>query len=49
MLDKEVIKEFLDGELKNWDTEILGYIPREALVEAFCQYAEELSGVEGED
>ncbi len=39
MLDREVVKELLDCELK--DLEIPEDIPKEALVEAFCQYPED--------
>jgi hypothetical protein len=39
MLDRAVIEEFLDCRLKDW--EIPEDIPKEALVEAFCQYTED--------
>ena len=41
MLDREVVEEFLDWELADLDLEVPEDIPREALVEAFCQYIEE--------
>jgi len=36
MLDRKVVAEFLDWELE--DLEVPEDIPRDALVEAFCQY-----------
>ena len=39
MLNREVIEGFLDCELKG--LEIPEDIPRETLVEAFCQYTED--------
>ncbi len=39
MLDRQVVKEFLDGELE--DLEIPEDISKDALVEAFCQYTED--------
>ncbi len=39
MLDRVVVKEFLDCELE--DLEIPEDISRDALVEAFCQYTED--------
>ena len=39
MLDRAVVEEFLDCELEG--LEIPGDIPKEALVEAFCQYTED--------
>jgi len=39
MLDRQVVKEFLDCELE--DLEIPEDISRDALVEAFCQYTED--------
>ena len=41
MLDREVIKQFLDCEFEDLELEIPGAIPRDALVEAFCQYTED--------
>jgi len=41
MLDRAVVEEFLDGEFEEGDWEIPGDIPKEALVEAFCQYTED--------
>ena len=41
MLDRTVIEELLDWEFEGLDLEIPEDIPREALVEAFCQYVEE--------
>ena len=39
MLDRAVVEEFLDCELEG--LEIPEDIPKEALVEAFCQYTED--------
>ncbi len=39
MLDREVIKEFLDDKLE--DLEVPKDISKDALVEAFCQYTED--------
>jgi len=39
MLDRAVVKEFLDCELK--DLEIPADISKDALLEAFCQYTED--------
>ncbi len=39
MLDREVVKEFLDDKLEDWD--IPKDISKDALVEAFCQYTED--------
>jgi len=41
MLDRKVIEEFLDCKLKDWELEIPQDIPKDALVEAFCQYTED--------
>jgi len=41
MLDREVIEELLDWEFEDLDLEIPDDIPREAFIEAFCQYVEE--------
>ena len=41
MLDRQVVEEFLDGEFEEGDWEIPEDIPKEALVEAFCQYTED--------
>jgi len=41
MLDRAVIEELLDWEFEGLDWEIPEDIPKEALVEAFCQYVEE--------
>lgn len=38
MLDREVVEDFLDEELEG--IEIPDDIPKEALVETFCQYVE---------
>jgi len=38
MLDREVVKEFLDEEFK--ETEMPDDIFKEALVETFCKYVE---------
>lgn len=40
MLDREVVKEFLNLEFKKGDWEIPDDIQKDALVEAFCQYTE---------
>ena len=39
MLDREVVKEFLDDKLEN--LEVPKDISKDALVEAFCQYTED--------
>ena len=39
MLDRQVVAEFLGWELE--DLEVPEDIPRDALVEAFCQYTED--------
>ena len=41
MLDRAVIEEFLDEEFDDLDLEIPEDISRSALVETFCQYAED--------
>ncbi len=41
MLDRKVVEQFLDSEFEDGDWEIPGDIPKEALVEAFCQYTED--------
>ena len=41
MLDRQVVEQFLDGEFEDGDWEIPGDIPKETLVEAFCQYTED--------
>ena len=41
MLDRDVVKEFLDSEFEDGDWEIPEDISRDALVEAFCQYTED--------
>ncbi len=41
MLDRQVVKEFLDGKFKDLDLEIPEDIPKGALVDAFCQYTED--------
>ena len=41
MLDRTVGEEFLDGEFEVGDWEIPDDVPKDALVEAFCQYTEE--------
>jgi len=41
MLDRAVVEEFLDGEFEDSDWEIPEDIPKDALVEAFCQYVED--------
>ena len=39
MLDREVVKEFLDEELEG--IEVPSDISKEALIEVFCEYIEE--------
>ena len=41
MLDRAVVKEFLDCEFEDIDLEIPEGISKEQLVEAFCQYVED--------
>ena len=41
MLDRAVVEEFLDCELKDMELEIPKDISKEQLVEAFCQYVED--------
>ena len=41
MLDRAVVEEFLDWECEEGDWEIPEDIPKEAVIEAFCQYVEE--------
>lgn len=41
MLDRAVVEEFLDSEFEDLELEIPEDIPKEALVEAFCQYTED--------
>ncbi|MBA7640524.1 hypothetical protein ES703_48191 [subsurface metagenome] len=41
MLDRTVVEEFLDREFEEGDWEIPEDIPKDALVEAFCQYTED--------
>ena len=41
MLDRDVVEEFLNWELADLDLELPGDIPKEALIEAFCQYVED--------
>ena len=41
MLDRQVVEEFLDGEFEEGDWEIPADIPKDKLVEAFCQYVED--------
>ena len=41
MLDRTAIEALWDWEFEDLDLEIPEDIPKEALVEAFCQYAEE--------
>ena len=40
MLDRQVVKQFLDWEFEEGDWEIPEDITKEDLVEAFCQYVE---------
>ncbi len=41
MLNRAVVKEFLDEELDDLDLEIPRDIPKSTLVETFCQYVED--------
>ena len=41
MLDKTVVEEFIDCKLKDLELEVPEDIPKDALVEAFCQYVED--------
>ena len=41
MHDRSIAEEFLDCKLKDLVLEIPDDIPKEALVEAFCQYVED--------
>ena len=41
MLDREAVEEFLDSELEYLEVEVPADIPKDALVEAFCEYVEE--------
>ena len=41
MLDREVVEEFLNWEFEDLELEISEDIPKEALVEAFCQYTKD--------
>ncbi len=41
MLDRTVVEELLDWEFEGLDLDIPENIPREAVIEAFCQYTED--------
>ncbi len=41
MLDRTVVKEFLNSEFEGGDWEIPGDISKDDLVETFCQYTED--------
>ena len=41
MLDRLVVKEFLESQMEDIDLTIPGDIDQELLVEAFCQYTED--------
>ena len=41
MLDRTVVEEFLNAEFEDLDLKIPEDIPKDALVEAFCQYTED--------
>jgi hypothetical protein len=41
MLDRKVVEKFLNWEFEDLELEIPEDISKEALVEAFCQYAED--------
>jgi hypothetical protein len=40
-LDRDAVEEFLDSEFEDMELEIPEDIPKEQLVEAFCQYIED--------
>ncbi len=44
MLDREDVEEFLNQELEGLCLEVPADIPKDALVEAFCQYMEDEYG-----
>ena len=41
MLDRKVVKEFLEDEFKDIEIEIPKYISEESLIETFCKYTED--------
>ena len=41
MLDRDAVEEFLDSEFEDMELEIPEDIPKEQLLEAFCQYIED--------
>ncbi|MBE0477627.1 hypothetical protein IBX65_00710 [Candidatus Aerophobetes bacterium] len=41
MLDRKVVKEFLEEEFKDIELEIPRDISKEALIETFCRYTED--------
>jgi len=41
MLDRDVVKEFLDCEFEELELEIPKDISKEQLIESFCQYVED--------
>ena len=41
MLDRKVVGEFLDRNLKDLELEVPEDIPKDKLVEIFCQYTED--------
>ena len=41
MLDREAVEVFLDTELEYLEVEVPPDIPKDVLVEAFCEYVEE--------
>jgi hypothetical protein len=41
MLDRAVVAEFLDGELKEWRIKVPRGVRRKDLVETFCLYVED--------
>jgi len=41
MLDRQVVEEFLNGEFEEGDWGIPEDVPKDALVEAFCEYVED--------
>lgn len=41
MLDRDIVKEFLDWEFEEREWEIPKYIEKATLVETFCRYVED--------
>ena len=40
MLDRAVVREFLEEKLEDWDITVPRRISRDVLVETFCRYVE---------